>query len=302
MKLEDRFAVLDLAAARLARALLVLLALLAPAVPATAQDFERGLLWRVERDDAGASHLFGTMHLDDPRVTNLPEPVARAFEASRALMVEVSLDPGNVIALAERMLLQDGRTLAAITGEALFERVSELGGRLGLPGAALQMFKPWAAALFLGIPRLDPRNVLDYRLVGEAKKAGKPVHELENIHEQVEVFEGLAEADQVALLRQAVDNHERLPQLTARLVEAYLARDLAGLRRIGRESSTVDDRLQAEFEERLLRVRNGRMVDRMEPQLREGGAFVAIGALHLHGEDGVLAELERRGYRVTVVY
>jgi hypothetical protein len=44
------------------------------------------------------------------------------------------------------------------------------------------------------------------------------------------------------------------------------------------------------------------MVERLRPRLAEGGAFVAVGALHLPGEEGILRLLERQGYRVTRLY
>jgi uncharacterized protein len=44
------------------------------------------------------------------------------------------------------------------------------------------------------------------------------------------------------------------------------------------------------------------MVERMTDRLAEGGAFVAVGALHLPGERGILNLLARRGYRISRVY
>ena len=52
----------------------------------------------------------------------------------------------------------------------------------------------------------------------------------------------------------------------------------------------------------LIDQRNARMVTRMEPFLKRGQAFIAIGALHLPGEVGVLNLLAKQGYRVSVVY
>ena len=56
------------------------------------------------------------------------------------------------------------------------------------------------------------------------------------------------------------------------------------------------------FQEDLLDRRNLRMADRMEERLQEGGAFVAVGALHLPGEKGILSLLNSKGYRLTRLY
>ena len=44
------------------------------------------------------------------------------------------------------------------------------------------------------------------------------------------------------------------------------------------------------------------MVERMEQLLRQGNAFVAVGALHLPGDHGILQLLSDDGYQVTRVY
>jgi len=281
-----------------------LVALFLAAAPAIAQRYDQGLLWRVEAP-SGASHVFGTIHVADPRVTALPPPVTQAFNESRSLIVELTMEPANVMALATRMVLQDGRELPAIAGNELFGRAASLIGKYGLPEPVLRLFKPWAAALFLMVPQHDPEKVLDIVLVRTAAAQGKPVHELESISEQVDIFDGMTEADQVALLRHAVENHDRMPKVTNRLIEAWLARDLAALWRIGQEGvgeSEEARRLDKVFRGRLLTERNVRMAERLEARLKAGSAFVAIGALHLYGNDGVLALLAKRGWKVTRVY
>jgi len=274
-----------------------------PAHPA--ERFEQGLLWRIEGKGAAASHVFGTIHLADPRVTRLPDAVAREFGQARSLTIEASLDSSNLLALANRMLFTDGRDLPGVAGVELFGKTAALGAGLGLPEPALRMFKPWAVAVLLSVPQQDPAGVLDYVLARMAVEQGKPVLELESLDEQISVFEGMSEGDQVALLRHSVDEYERLPQVMSRLVEAYLARDLAGMGRISEESggrSEEAKRLNEVFSRRLIYDRNVRMAERMEARLGDGRAFIAVGALHLYGGRGVLSLLERRGWRVTRVY
>jgi len=270
-----------------------------------AERYEHGLLWRIEGENAPASHVFGTVHLADPRVTNLPPAVARELDRARSLTLESGLDPAGILTLAGRMVYTDGRDLPGVAGAELFGRAAKLTEGLGLPEPMLRLFKPWAVAMLLSVPPQDPSNVLDLVLARRAAEQGKPVDQLESMDEQVSVFEGMSEQAQLALLKQAVDEYERMPQHIGRVVDAYLARDLAGLWRIGQESVGPGDearRLNEVLMRRLLHDRNVRMAERAEARLREGGAFIAVGALHLYGASGVLSLLERRGWRVTRVY
>ena len=278
---------------------------IAPPTASAAERYEYGLLWRIEGAGVPASHVFGTVHLADARVSSLPGPVAQALDQARSLAVEARLDPPSILLLANRMVFDDGRDLPGVAGEDLFDRAARLTAGLGLPEPMLRLFRPWAVAILLSVPPQDPANVLDLVLERRAVEQGKPVHALESMDEQIAVLDGLSQEDQVGLLRQAVDEYERLPRTIGRIVDAYLERDLAGIWRISQERAGAgadEQRLNEVVTRRLLNERNARMAERAEPRLREGGAFIAVGALHLYGGAGVPALLEQRGWRVTRVY
>ena len=289
---------------------------LAPAAPAqtapaqsrtASQDhaYSHGLLWKIEGAQGGASYVFGTIHVSDPRVLALPQPVRQNFDRATSFAMEVRLDGANLAQLANRMLLTDGRDLSGMIGAELFEKVAATGSELGLPPEALRLLKPWAVALFMIMPQSDPQNVLDQRLHTMALQQNKGVHQLETVDEQVETFDGMSEREQIAFLRSAVANREHFPRMIQRTIDLYLARDLAALHRVNDEYASSDPQmveLKAAFMHRLFDRRNVRMADRAEAVLKQGGAFIAVGALHLYGERGMLALLASRGYRVSRVY
>jgi uncharacterized protein YbaP (TraB family) len=267
--------------------------------------YAQGLLWKIESASGQTSHVFGTIHLSDARVLVLPPAVKQSFEGAGSFVMEVTLDPANLMQLAGRMIFTDGRDLPAVLGPALFQKVAATAPSTGLPTEALRYLKPWAVALILMMPQTDGDNVLDDRLYKMALEQKKGVHQLETVDEQVDMFDRMAESEQIALLRNAVENRERLPKLMERMVDTYLKRDLAALYRISEEDEGQDPALKhirAALMERLLDERNVRMAERADALLKNGRAFIAVGALHLYGERGVLALLENRGYRVTRVY
>ena len=44
------------------------------------------------------------------------------------------------------------------------------------------------------------------------------------------------------------------------------------------------------------------MAERTAPLISAGGAFIAVGALHLSGKDGLVERVRAAGYEVTKVF
>lgn len=272
--------------------------------------FTKGALWKIEAPEPSptvgtSSYLFGTMHSDDPRIAVVPEKVQQALTASESFCMEMLADMTAMMTMSKSMLFTNGKTLQAVVGEQLFEQLTPLMRKRGIPAQALAMFKPWAVYLTLSVPPQKTGRFLDLVLYESAKQQNKPVCGLETAEEQVEIFERTSLEDQILLLQQIVKDPGALDTQLEQLTEKYLARDIAGLVALSQEfdAATLQEQKSTEaFLRRLIDDRNVRMVERMLPRLKQGSAFIAVGALHLPGEKGILQLLTERGYTVSVVY
>lgn len=268
----------------------------------------QGVLWQVARDGKPVAHVFGTIHLADPEIVALPAPVAAAFEAATSLSVEAVLDEAATRTLAMAMALPPDRTLRKLVPADVFSRAALAAQPYGLQPEQLDRLKPWALAMLITVPpeeiirRSQGQPALDVFLTTRAQQGGKAVHGLESMQEQIAVFEELPADDQAAFLAAAAIDIPQKQKVMAEMKQAYLRRDIEGVRNAAHEGTPASERAAADKLERgLIDARNRRMVERMTPRF-DGGAFVAIGALHLPGEDGVLALLERSGYALKRVY
>jgi uncharacterized protein len=276
-----------------------------PAVAAAhAQGFDRGVLWRVDCPGTKPSYLFGTLHSDDDRVISPPAAVRRAFKQSRVIAIEALTDEASARRFRAAMVSGEA-TLPTLLGEDSFARVNAQLREHGIPREAVPRLKTWAALLVLMQPLGTTAYTLDSVLAMQAREQGKPVVALETVEEQIDAFAGLPEDTQLAQLRQVQSQYEEIQAAVFPAIKAYLARDLAGLYRINSETmgnnpdmAIHDERLL----ERVLYERSARFAERLVSLLREGGVFAMFGALHLYGERGVPALLERQGFRLQRVY
>lgn len=270
--------------------------------PATAPS--KGLLWKIEQPGMRPSYLFGTIHSEDARVLNLPPVVQKTFDAAGSFTMEVLLDQAVSEQMTGAMFFSDGRDLKTLMGEDWFKRISAPLAGYGVPADMAQKMKPWAVFATLSLPKPQTGLFLDMVLYANAQQQGKPVYGLESVDEQLAVFNGMAMQDQIALLKNTVENHAQIQSQLEQIIQSYLARDLGRMERLSDEfgAEAGDPRLVDALNQRMVFDRNVLMAQRMLPRLKEGNAFIAVGSLHLPGEQGVLRLLQQRGYRVTPIY
>ncbi|MBI1732513.1 MAG: TraB/GumN family protein [Gammaproteobacteria bacterium] len=262
--------------------------------------FDQGLLWEI-RSAGGTSHIFGTIHVADDEIVTLPVPVNERFQAAGTFVMEVVPAPEDVMEMAALMYFTDGRKLDALISQPLYRRVVQILTDYNLPEEAIAAMRPWSAYLTMSYPA-DMRPVLDLQLLEHAQAAGLATHGLESLAEQGRIFSELDTADQLRLLADTACHHDRLREDMEAMKRLYLQRDLKGMFVYGQKHAFADNTLYEELAERLLTRRNGVMADRLKPYLDAGRAFIAIGAMHLPGREGVLNRLVQQGYAVERVY
>lgn len=260
--------------------------------------YRQGLLWQLRAPSGAVSHLFGTIHLGLPEVATPSLAVRAALKASRSFGMEVLFDPATLQAVGASVIAPAGQSLAARAEPALRERAVSLLAAYGVDAEAAGRLKPWAAWTTLALPPGKTGLPLDLVLMGEAEALGLARFGLETLAEQTALFDQLSAADELELLRDAVCHYDAEATERASLVEAWRRQDLAALYATGTAEDSPSGR---RLLQRMLHQRNATLFERLLPQLTDGGAFVAVGALHLAGTDGLLARLAAAGYQVQAV-
>lgn len=262
--------------------------------------FSKGLLFKIEKPEYPQSFIFGTIHSGDSRVLDISEPVKAALAGADQYVMEVVLDGSSILSSIGNLWIPGGEKLSDVIGESLYQQVIDTAGVAGLPRETFTYMKPWVVMIMFSLPPGNYDNILDVSLMKMALKQNKNISGLETAQEQFEVFDGMAVEDQAVLLKNTLKYYPNLTKQFESLLLAYLEKDLEKLTIIGH--SQVEAKEQALFDrmmKRLVNDRNERMVSRLLPKLQSTSNFVAVGALHLPGEDGLLNLLNKQGFTVT---
>jgi uncharacterized protein YbaP (TraB family) len=174
----------------------------------------------------------------------------------------------------------------------------------GLPGgeAVLESMKPWLAGMMLSLAPVlqagyDPNSGVELVLKPEFTQANKPVKGFETAEQQIHYFADMPEKAQLDFIASELDSADTAVEKFKELVAAWYDGDVAKL----------DELNNADFRDKypdlfqlLVVKRNQNFTTQIEEMLKgDGVSFVAIGAGHLVGKDGVPAMLEKQGYKVV---
>ena len=279
------------------RALVLFAAMLLAACGATDEEWPAPspALWQVTAPSGEQGWLFGTVHaLPDGLEWRTPALDAVVADAG-VLIVEIA-DPGGSggAELFEELAHtpRQPALLSRIPAED-HEELAALLDRAGQSEADFADVETWAAALMLAnSTSVDPANGVDRALVSEAAS----VRALETRDGQLRLFDGLPEADQRALLASAIG--EATSDDPVRAIRAWLTGDMDGLDRLASDGLLASPSLRAQ----LLTARNNAWLAPVMAAIERGERpLIAVGAVHMTGDDGLPALLEARGYTIRRV-
>ena len=269
--------------------------------PASAED--TFLMFRI--DDADSSiYLMGSIHMGLPGFYPFPDCIEQAFQDSAYLVVE--LDPSsreNAAAMLEYQdaaLLPDGCTIEETLSPGVYSHVGMVLDQLNMPLTQVKHFRPWSLSVLIPLLQLTAMGFheeygVDLHFLNQAKKAGKPVIELESVKEQMNL---LLEMDTEDYLVYTLDSTES-QKAYLDLVRAWRQGDVQGLERLIFKEPVQPGSDFSDIEEKMFTLRNKKMTDRIIEFLQDDeDYFVVVGSGHLVGEEGIAALLSRSGLPV----
>jgi uncharacterized protein YbaP (TraB family) len=269
------------------------LAALRPAKPA---------LW-VVRDADTTLYLFGTVHLLPKDLAWFDAEVAKTFQASTELKLEL-LPQDDPTALApliiQHALDPRGRTMAQRLSPNDHAAYVQALQRLGLPAEAMEPMEPWfvtvtIASLLYTKAGLEPNHGVETVLAKAARQAGKPISALETPEQQFALLEATPEDEQLAMLQDLIQRPEEAQTLTRKIVDVWAQGDAEATGTLMNESM----KRTPQTSRVLLSERNLRWAEQLQQRMaRPGVVFVAVGAGHLTGTTSVQELLSKAGYRV----
>ena len=270
-----------------------------------ARDFDHGKLWEIRKDKGSKSYIFGTMHSKDSRILHLPGVVMQALNRSNVFMMETTLSQKAMSQIQAMMLAPAGENISAQLSPERIDQLKPIIAEYDMPIEVVTRFKIWATASIISQPpssrmqKGEQLKLLDRELEKLARGQGKSVIALELATDQLNIFDDLSKAAQLELLDSAIKDNAELDVEIEKLTQHYLRGET------GWFFCNMEDDLKAASPEirdfvlnKLIINRNHHMAKGIAAQISNASGFVAIGALHLPGKQGVLKLLENEGFSI----
>jgi uncharacterized protein YbaP (TraB family) len=258
------------------------------------------------RDADSTMYLYGTVHVRPRGADWANARVRAAIDESEEVWTELMMSPeadAQTQALAQRFGRAE-RPLSSWLNEEENARFNAAVAKVGLPQGSLEGLQPWAAALTLTVVPLmqagyDPQSGVDRSLDAYADNAGKRMRALETAEQQYMFFANMSAEMQREMLIEAIAQVDSVDEMIGAMSETWERGNEAALARVVIEETRRD---YPELYRTLFVVRNNAWMEELTREMEGSGVdFIAVGAGHVIGPDGLVAQFRARGYRVERV-
>lgn len=260
-----------------------------------APKLENSLLWEVSGNGlVKPSYLYGTIHMICSGDYFLSEKTKKAFDKSDKLVLEINFSDPKEISEMQQMAMGKEPLSKKLNLEELSKLDAILKKSAGMTIKQVDAFSLMTVMSLISMKSFgcDDLRFYEMNFIESAKKQNLPVVGLETVKSQFKSFEdAYSDAEMIAMLEES-DVEE-----TKKLVEDYKQENLEGLF----EKSTAENMMNAKAKKYMLDERNGNWVKLLPEMMKNESVFVAVGAAHLAGNDGVINLLRKAGYKVKPV-
>ena len=257
------------------------------------------LLWQVSGN--GLKHpgfLFGTFHLMCKEDIHFSNQLKEAIKSSDEIYMELDMDdPSNLLSGMLYMNMKDGKKLADLyTPEEYKKLQTYFTDSLHTPMMFLQRAKPYflVALLYPKMMNCPSPAGVEEELLKIAKENKKEIKGLETIQFQASVFDSIPYEWQAKELLKNIDSFSVYKKEFDEMINLYKNQQLDSMQNMLVKSEFGFEK----YEDLLLNNRNRKWVKELNEIMKDESVFVAVGAGHLTGENGLISLLKKEGYTV----
>ena len=228
----------------------------------------------------------------------MPKKVIDALKtcATIALEIDVDMSMSEKIEIAKMTMIPNGETLKNYMADTSYVKLkSYCIDSLGWKESKFEQYahlKPFFFSSVVLQEKIGKQKSFEMEFDKLAKKHKKPLIGLETVMYQMETIDRISIKDQV----QFMDDFSNMTQFDV-LFKLYEKEDINGLYNL----IAAETDMLPEFNHWFLEVRNANWIPVIEKQINKEATFIAVGAGHLGGTNGVLELLKKQGYSITGV-
>lgn len=260
------------------------------------------LLWSISGNGMKTSYLFGTIHLIPTNQIILTKQFTKLISTSDKIVLELDKLPSQT-ELVDQVQLKNG---------SLFDYFSEQQTDSILiwskeifnlsPDQSRNLFGPFRpiflAQLHLQTKWMGKTSSYEEKIIETATSKNIPILGLETITDQLNFLDRIPINEQVELVMEEIRQPEKCLDDFDTLVFTYLTQNLNNLERLFHSINN----LSHSSEDALLKERNTNWLPKITALLtRKDQVFIAVGAAHLIGKDGLIEQLRKLGYTLTPI-
>lgn len=263
----------------------------------------QSLLWRIEGEELEEpSYLYGTIHLIKEEDFVFGEHLKKTLMEAEKLALEIPLDEEAMMGAAMGLMYKGDTTLSDFVSPEQMDTLStffrDTIGLSKMEWMSYQKMKPFALSqVFLTnmLGEMPMSFELEFKKIADSLEI--PIVGLETIEDQLAVINGMPMESQIEMVMTSVRDYQETTEEFDKLIRFYKEQKLDSLHHL--MASEYDDIL--EFSESFLDQRNRNWIPKIEELIKAQTTFIAVGAGHLLGDQGVIKLLEAEGYTLTPI-